>query len=178
MNGFDWTLVGVVALSLLLAYVRGVTRELIALVAWVVGFLAALAFSPMLGRMLPTFGANPAIPYLIAFVAILIGTLVLGALIAWPLGNFIRKAGLGFVDRFLGAVFGVVRGLALVVAFALVAGLTDLPREDWWQNARLARPLAMAALALAPWLPPEWAHGLDFSREGRKLRPDPAERKA
>ena len=164
-------------MSMLIAYARGVTRELIALVAWVVGFIAAIAFSPLLGAMLPDFGGNPVVRYLIAFVAIMLAALLLGALIAWPLASVIRKAGLGFVDRFLGALFGVARGVVLIMAFVLIAGLTALPRHDWWQNAALAPPLAVAALSVKPWLPQEWAERLDYSREGRMLPRAPAGRK-
>jgi membrane protein required for colicin V production len=178
MNAFDWTIIAVVGLSMLLAFARGVTRELIALVAWVLGFVAAVALTPLVGGMLPEIGNNPVVRYLIAFVAVFIGCLVLGALVAWPLASVIRKAGLGFVDRFLGAIFGVARGLVLVMAFVLVAGLTTLPRQVWWQNAALAPPFAAAALALKPWLPPEWAERLDYSREGRAPARAPAERKA
>ena len=114
----------------------------------------------------------------IAFVVILLAALLLGALVAWPLSSVIRKAGLGFVDRFLGAVFGIARGAVLVMAFVLIAGLTTLPQRDWWQNAALAKPLAVAALSLAPWLPRQWAERLDYSREGRTLpRAAPADRK-
>ena len=172
MNAFDWTIIGLVGLSMFLAFFRGVTRELIALAAWVLGFVAAVALSPLLGGMLPEIGDNPVIKYLIAFAVIF-----LGALIAWPLATVIHKAGLGFADRFLGAVFGVARGAVLVTAFVLVAGLTTLPRLDWWQNAALAPPFAAAALALKPWLPPEWAQRLDYSREGR-MPAAPVARKA
>jgi membrane protein required for colicin V production len=82
----------------------------------------------------------------------------------------IRKSGLGFVDRFLGAIFGVARGVLLVMGFVIVAGLTSLPRQDWWQNAALAPALAAAAMAASPWLPEAWAQKLDYSREGRNLR--------
>jgi membrane protein required for colicin V production len=167
MNTFDWTIIAVVAMSMLFAFFRGVTRELIALVAWVLGFIIAVALTPLLGGMLPEFGNNPVLRYLLAFVIVFIGCLVLGALIAWPLASVIHKAGLGFVDRFLGAIFGAARGVVLVIAFALVAGLTTLPRLVWWQNAALAPLLATAALSMKPWLPPEWAEGLDYSREGR-----------
>jgi membrane protein required for colicin V production len=177
MNAFDWTIIGVVGLSMLLAFFRGVTRELIALAAWVLGFVAAVALTPLLGGMLPEIGDNPVIRYLIAFVVIFLGALFLGALIAWPLSSVIRKAGLGFADRFLGAVFGVARGLVVIVAFVLVAGLTTLPRQIWWQNAALAPPFAAAALSLKPWLPPEWAQRLDYSREGR-MPVAPADKKA
>jgi membrane protein required for colicin V production len=177
MNAFDWTIIGVVGLSMFLAFFRGVTRELIALAAWVLGFVAAVTLTPLLGGMLPEIGDNPVIRYLIAFAVIFLGALLLGALIAWPLSSVIRKAGLGFVDRFLGAVFGVARGAVLVTAFVLVAGLTTLPRLDWWQNAALAPPFATAALSLKPWLPPEWAQRLDYSREGR-MPAAPVARKA
>ncbi len=66
--------------------------------------------------------------YLVAFALILIAALVLGALVAWPLSSVIRKSGLGFVDRFLGAVFGIARGAVLALAFVLFAGLTTLPQ--------------------------------------------------
>jgi membrane protein required for colicin V production len=178
MTVFDWVIAGVVALSMLFAFFRGVTRELIALVAWVLGFIAAVALTPALGGMLPEIGGNPVLRYLVAFVLIFIGCLVLGALIAWPLATIIRKAGLGFADRFLGAVFGVARGVVIVMAFVLFAGLTTLPRLDWWQNSALARPLVVASLALKPWLPPEWAERLDYSREGRAPQGAAAERKA
>lgn len=167
MTVFDWAVVGVVLLSVLLAYVRGFTRELIALLAWVLGFFAALAFSPLVGAWIPEFGGNPVLRYIVAFVAIMILAIVLGALVAWPLSTVIRKSGLGFVDRFLGGLFGVARGFVLVLAFVLIAGLTSLPRQDWWQNAALAPPLVAAAMSCAPWLPAEWVQRLDYSREGR-----------
>jgi membrane protein required for colicin V production len=170
--------IGVFGLSMLFAFLRGVTRELIALVSWVAGFVAAVTLSPMLGGLLPEIGGNPVLRYLVAFAVILIGCLVLGAFIAFPLSSVIHKAGLGFVDRFLGAVFGVARGVIVVLAFVLVAGLTNLPRQDWWQNSALAPSLAVAALSCKPWLPPEWAGRLDYSREGRLPPRAPADRKA
>ncbi len=178
MTVFDAAVLGVIALSMLIAYVRGVTRELIALLAWVLGFFAAVAFTPLVGAMLPEFGDYPVLRYLVAFVAILIGALIVGALVAWPLSSVIRKAGLSFVDRFLGALFGIARGLALVMAFVLIAGLTTLPRQSWWQDAFLAPPLTMAAMSLVPWLPQAWTERLDYSREGRSpTRSAPADKK-
>ena len=177
MTVFDFGILGTLGLSMLLAYVRGVTREVIALMAWVLGFFAAVAFSPLVGAMLPDFGGQPVVRYLVAFALILIAALVLGALVAWPLSSVIRKSGLGFVDRFLGAVFGIARGAVLAMAFVLFAGLTTLPRQDWWQNSALAPPLTAAALELKPWLPPEWADRLDYSRDGRALPRAPADRK-
>ena len=169
MTALDWCVIAVMALSTLLAFFRGFTREFIALVTWIVGVAAAIVFSPTVASWLPDFGLNDAVRYIVAFASILVAALLAGALVAWPLGSVIRKSGLGFVDRFLGAIFGVARGALLVVGFALVAGLTSLPRLDWWQNAALAPALAAAAFAAASWLPPEWAQRLDYSRQGRTL---------
>ena len=90
--------------------------------------------------------------------------------------HYIRDLVYGANDG-LGAVFGIARGVVLVLVFVLFAGLTALPRMNWWQNSALAPMLATGAMALAPWLPSEWAQRLDYSREGRTLPRAPAERK-
>ena len=177
MTALDWGVIAVVALSTLFAFIRGFTREFIAILTWVFGVVAAIVFSPVVAAWLPEFGANDAVRYMLAFALILVAALFVGALVAWPLGSVIRKSGLGFVDRFLGALFGIARGGLLVVGFALVAGLTTLPRHDWWQNAALAPALVAGAMAAAQWLPETWAQRLDYSREGRTL-PKAAEPKA
>lgn len=171
MTPFDLAIIAVILLSMLFAFIRGVVRELMALVAWVVGIVGALAFAPTVGGWIPEIPGYPAVRYLIAFAAILIAALVVGAVIAGPLARIIRAAGLGFVDRFLGSIFGVARGLLLVIGFVLVAGLTALPRADWWQNSALAPPFVAGALALKPWLPERWAERLDYSREGAPRAP-------
>jgi len=59
-----------------------------------------------------------------------------------------------------------LRGVAIVVLFALIAGVTTLPKHDWWQNSTLGKPLAEAALSFKPYLPRAWAERLDFSAAG------------
>jgi len=166
MTALDIAALAVVALSIVFAYARGVIRSLIGTAAWVVGFVAALALSPLVGSWLPETPNAPFLPYVIAFVAIFVAALVAGALVAWPLRAVVRKAGMGFVDASLGATFGLIRGIALMVAVALVAGATGVAQREWWQNAFLAPSLGSAALALRPWLPPAWAERLDFSPTG------------
>jgi membrane protein required for colicin V production len=171
MTVFDLCVLAVIGLSTLFAFVRGVIRELIALIAWVAGFVAEVAFTPVVGSYLPDVAGHPAVRYIIAFALIIIAALLAGAFIAWPLAKAVRAAGLGFVDRFLGSIFGLARGVLLAVGFVLVAGLTGLPRADWWQNSTLAPPLVTAALTLKPWLPPEWAERLDYSPGGAPRAP-------
>ena len=171
MTAFDLAVLVIVGLSTLFAFIRGVIREVVALLAWVVGIVAALTLTPTLGDWLPASFGSPALRYLIAFVLIVIAALLIGSFIAWPLSKAVRAAGLGFVDRFLGSIFGLARGLLLVVGFVLFAGLTDLPRTAWWQGSLLVGPLVAVALMVATHLPREWAEALDYSATGRKARP-------
>jgi membrane protein required for colicin V production len=175
MTTFDVMVLAIVGFSTLFAFVRGVIRELIALVAWVIGLLAAVTFTPVVADWLPAGFGTPSLRYVAAFAIILIGALLAGAVLAWPLVKVVRAAGLGFVDRFLGAIFGFVRGALIVVAFVLVAGLTDLPRSAWWQDSVLAAPLVAAAQVAATHLPTSLSAMLDYSRTGRTRAP--AERK-
>jgi membrane protein required for colicin V production len=167
MTGFDIVVVGVVALSALLAYVRGVVRELIALVTWIAGIVLGLAFAEPVAAVLPRVVEAPALRYVIAFALLFVAVFVAGALVARLLTSLVRAAGLGFADRFLGALFGLARGALIVLVGILVAGLTGLPRHEWWQNAALAPPLVAMALALSPWLPGPWAERLDYGPTGR-----------
>ena len=168
MTGFDIAVVAVVVLSTLLAFLRGVVREAIALVSWVAAFVLALAFGGKLAVMIPGLAASPALRHVLAFALIFIGVLVAGVVVAYVLSKMIRAVGLGFLDRFLGGFFGVARGMAIVLLFVLAAGVTTLPRQEWWQNALLGPPLATAALAMRPWLPEAWAGRLDYSPGGRR----------
>jgi len=166
MNGFDLALIAVVTLSTLFAFARGVVRELIALATWIVGFVVAIEYAEPVAGLFSRLHVTPAAKHVLAFALVLIAVLIVGALIASVLSGTVRAIGLGFVDRLLGAVFGLARGIIVVVAFALIAGVTTLPRHDWWQNGIFGWPLAEVAMALRPYLPRAWAERLDFSPAG------------
>ena len=161
MSAFDLIVIGIVALSTIFAFWRGLIRVVMSLVALIAAVLAAIQFSPAVAAMLPALG-DPVTRYVAAFALIFIVVALVGALLGWVLSRAIRAIGLGFVDRLLGAVFGVARGVLIVVIAVLLAGLTTLPRQEWWQNALLAPPLVIAALSLRPWLPQALAKRLDY----------------
>ncbi len=166
MNGFDLALIAFVVLSTVFAYVRGVVRELIALATWIIGFVLAFQYAGEAAQLFSRLDVTPVVRHVLGFTLILIAVLIIGTLVATMLSGAVRAVGLGFVDRLVGAAFGVARGVAVVVLFALIAGVTALPKQDWWQNSALGRPLALAALALKPYLPRAWAERLDFRTAG------------
>ena len=168
MTAFDFMVIGVVGLSTVLAFMRGFVRVFMSLAAWVIAVVGALRFSELVGSMLPDFGETPATRYVAGFALILIGVLIVGALVGHLLSRLVQAVGLGFLDRTLGAIFGVARGLLIAVILVLFAGMTTAPRMDWWQNALTSPPLTAAALTLRPWLPKAWADRIDYSPRERR----------
>ena len=153
MTVFDYAVLAIVAASILLGAWRGLVSEVLALAAGVVALLAGRALAP---EMAPVFGEwlqEPALRYAAAFIAIVVAVLVAAALLRLALSKLLRAIGLGPLDRFLGAVFGVARGVLVVLLCVLIGGLTVLPQQAWWRQAWLAPPLETAVLAAKPWLP-------------------------
>ena len=95
-------------------------------------------------------------------MGIFIAALVIATLCGVLLSKLTKAAGLAGLDRLLGSFFGLARGLLIVLAFALIAGLTPLPRKAFWQNSVSGAPMARAALAIRPWLPQSLAVRLRY----------------
>ncbi|MDO9242554.1 MAG: CvpA family protein [Rhodocyclaceae bacterium] len=166
MTVIDFVVIGVVLLSLAVGAWRGMVSEILALVAWVVAFLAARTWATPAGGWLATGLADPLAEPLMqqvaGFVAIFVAVLILFALARWVVSLLLRAVGLAPLDRVLGSLFGVARGVLVVWVGVLLAGLTALPQQQWWRQAVLAPPLETAVLAAKPWLPPELAKRIRY----------------
>ncbi len=161
MNGFDYAVVGVLAISLLVGILRGFVKELVMLVGWIAAFALATAFSDRAARLMPD-NVGPLVAQLLGFAAIFIGTLVLAALMGLVLSMLARSAGLGWSDRSLGACFGALRGVLIVLAAVLVLGFTPLPQQPFWKHAVLSGPFETAVVALKSFLPDDMARRLEY----------------
>jgi membrane protein required for colicin V production len=78
------------------------------------------------------------------------------------LAKLFRAAGLGVTDRAMGALFGLVRGALIVLVGIMLAGLTDVPKEPFWREASLSRPLETVVLAARPALPNDLAQRIRY----------------
>ncbi len=166
MTIFDYVVLAAVLLSLLVGAWRGVVSEILALAAWVVAFLAARSWAAPAGEWMAVGLADPLAEPLLqqvtGFVAIFAAVLILFALARWLISLLLRAVGLAPLDRVLGSLFGIARGLLAVWVAVLLAGLTALPQQQWWRQAMLAPPLETAVLAAKPWLPPELAKRIRY----------------
>jgi membrane protein required for colicin V production len=149
MNGADYLILGVLVLSALLGMIRGFVREAIALLAWLGGLWLAWRYAPALEPLLGGAIGQPPVSTWAARIAIVLGVLIVGWLVAGALGYFLRHSGLSvMVDRLLGMFFGFVRGAVVVAVFVLLGQFVELNRVDWWRRSHLM-PYASE---LAGWL--------------------------
>ena len=161
MTGFDYAVLVVLGLSLTLALLRGFARELVSMIGWVAAFVLSVMFTQTLARQFPE-SLGPLLSSLLAFLAVLIGVWVLSGLVGLLLSKLIKAVGLGWGDRLLGALLGLVRGAVIVLVTVMLGGLTPLPREAFWRNAMFAAPLETAVVALKPLLPDEFAQRIRY----------------
>lgn len=162
MTWLDYAVLGVLGVSTAWGIWRGLVREIVSLLGWLVAFLAASLFAGPLSGHLSGSIATPELRMVAAFVGIFIGTLVVTTLLGIVLSQLMKVIGLDGLDRTLGAMFGVARALLVVVAIALLAGLTSAPRQAWWRDSLSGEALVAAALALKPWLPATFAERLRY----------------
>lgn len=162
MTAFDWVVLAVVGASLLLGFWRGVVSEILALAAWVAAFFAARAFGGTAAAGLSRWVAEPAAATVAGYAAVFVGVLILFGVARLLLSWLLRAVGLGVLDRLLGSVFGVARGVLIVLAGVLLAGMTSMPKERWWREAVFAPPLETAVIAAKPWLPPDVAKRIRY----------------
>lgn len=163
MAVFDYVVIGIVALSLVLGLWRGVVSELIALAAWILAFMAALEFGTQAGQQLFAGIADPALRALAGCAAVFIGVLVVMSLVRLAVRSMVKALGLSLSDRLLGMVFGLARGVLVVLVLVAAGGLTSAPQQTWWKQAVLAQPLETAVLVAKPWLPVDLAKRIRFS---------------
>lgn len=157
MNTADFVILGLIGGSALLSLIRGLVKEVLSLLSWVVSFWLAFTYSHVFAASLIRVIPQEAARIAIAFILILIGSLIAFGLLNMLINRLLRGAGLGDTDRLLGMLFGALRGLAIVLALVLLAGLTPLPAEPWWQGSLLLPQLAQLAHWLIGMLLPEFA---------------------
>lgn len=149
----DLTLIAVLALSMVVGVVRGLIFEVLSLAGWVVAWFVARWGGPLLAPQLPVGQAGSALNLGVAYACAFIGALIVWALLTRLLRLLVRATPLAPVDRVLGAVFGLLRGVLLLLVVATVVAFTPLRHAPAWQQSTGAAWLHAAMQGLKPVLP-------------------------
>ncbi|MBV1777186.1 CvpA family protein [Burkholderiaceae bacterium DAT-1] len=153
MTMFDYAVLVILGLSVLLSVIRGGVSEMISLGAWLLAFVLAQHFAAPLSAHLPQEIPTEPLRIVAAFVGIFLGVWFFSAIVRITLAQFIKASGLAPLDRLIGALFGLARGCLLCVVLVIVAGMTSLPRQPVWRNAMFSPPLEAMATVIKPVLP-------------------------
>jgi len=160
MTGFDFTVMAILLVSLLFGLWRGLVYEVLSLIGWPVAFLLSKLFAGDVAPMMPLMReeARIALAYAVVFVA----ALIVWGVLAWLLSRLVKVVGLGWLDRVLGGLFGVLRGGLVVLVLVLLAGMTSVPEQTFWRNAQTSRVAEDAALLTKAWLPDNIAQRVHY----------------
>lgn len=171
MNWVDLVVLVVIALSGLLALMRGLVREVLGLGAWVIAGIVASSYGlyPTVFPFVSQQFADPTTAAIVAFGGVFILVLITLWIIAGLVAGAVRGSVLGGLDRTLGLLFGFVRGGALVCVAYILVGMV-IPPEQWPPLVVQARSLSFVhhgAEWIANQVPPPYRPAVATPPAGR-----------
>jgi membrane protein required for colicin V production len=157
MNTIDAIVIGIIAISALIAFLRGFVREMLTVGSWIGASLVTLYGFPLVQPKFEHWITSKLAADIAAAVSLFVVTLIVFSLLSHIIARFVRGSALTAVDRSLGLLFGLVRGAILVsLAYMLIIWLNP----DIVRGARTAPMMARGANILRGWAPPELANDL------------------
>ncbi|NLY27044.1 MAG: CvpA family protein [Alcaligenaceae bacterium] len=154
MTSFDYLVLAVLAVSALLGFMRGLIKEVLSLVAYAVAFMAAVWWGARVSGWLEPWVENTLLRTGLAYGVVFICVLLLVGLINITLATLVERTGLTPADNGMGALFGLARGLLIILVLVSLGGYTDLPAEPWWRDAAFSPLIIQAIQQIKPALPP------------------------
>lgn len=137
MTPADYVLIAIVVVSAVIGLLRGLLREAIAVIAWIVALWCAWHYGPelepYLGGVLDGSSARPWAARAIIFI----GVLMIGALIGWVVNYFVQLSLFRGMDRLLGFMFGMLRGFVVLGLLVIIGQALRFDDGTWWRQSRL-----------------------------------------
>jgi membrane protein required for colicin V production len=162
VTGFDFVVLAILVVSGVLGLVRGLLKEVLSLVAYLLAFVAAIWWGPTVYAWLEPYIETTLLRMGVSYAAVFIIVLLGVGLVNMTLSALIRSTGLSPADHGLGGMFGLARGLLIVLALVAAAGYTPLPQEPWWRDAMFSHSAIEAIKHIKTWLPPSLATWLPY----------------
>jgi membrane protein required for colicin V production len=159
---FDYVVLFILLASVVISTMRGLIREILSLLGWVVAFVVANAYGATLAPMLPPVIPGAAVRLMVAFVALFIGVRLLMGLLTMAVSAVVTAAGLSLADRGLGGLFGLARGIVIVLFGVILCGMTSIPQQDFWKQALLSPMAETGVRTVKPFLPADFAQHVHY----------------
>jgi membrane protein required for colicin V production len=123
-------------LSVIVGIVRGFVKEAISIAALLVAIWAALYFGPGVGEVSESWISSREMQTWFGRVLVFAIILSLGGLIGWGISKLVRLSVLSGLDRMVGAVFGIARGVLFVALFILGGQFAGFDNDGWWLDSK------------------------------------------
>lgn len=149
----DWIFLVVLVFSFLLGAWRGLMFEVLSLLSWIAAFVLAQWLALDVAAKLPLSGASASAQYAAGFVLVFVAAIFVGGLLASVIKKMLAAVGLAPADRALGGIFGLARGVVLLLAATVAVGMTPLSGDDGWKNSAGVAIAQTALKGLRPVLP-------------------------
>lgn len=141
----DYIILAIVLLSAIAGLIQGFLRESCSLVTWILAVWLAWHLGPSLAPHLGGALREAAYGLWAGRAIIFIAVLVVGAIIGAILNYYVRLSIFSGLDRLLGFVLGILRGVVIVGVVIILGQTVRLDGESWWQKSRLVKPLEPVA---------------------------------
>ncbi|MBQ5946933.1 CvpA family protein [Massilia sp. DD77] len=153
MTIFDYLVLFVLVSSVVISTLRGLVKEILSLLGWIVAFVVANAYGAKLAPMLPELIPGETARLILAFIVLFLGVRILMGLLSLAIGALVEATGLSLADRGLGGLFGLARGIVIVLAAVILCGMTAIPQQPFWRDALLSPMAETGARTVRPFLP-------------------------
>ncbi|VAW89001.1 Colicin V production protein [hydrothermal vent metagenome] len=155
MIWIDIAILAVVGISVIISLVRGFVRESLSLAGLIAAIAASFYLSQPASQLLEGTVETPSLRLIIAVVALFVVTLFAVAILNFFIGKLIKVSGLSGTDRMIGVIFGVLRGVLVVAVLVVLASMTTLPEDPWWQASALLGYFEQLVVLSKDYLPSE-----------------------
>jgi membrane protein required for colicin V production len=137
MIAVDYIILAIIIVSAIMGLVRGLLREAIAVVTWFLAIVLAWMFAPSLEPHLGGVLVGSPLRIWAARAIIFTGILLLGGAVSVIVSHYVRVSMFAGMDRFLGFVFGLVRGIVIVGAFTIAVQALRMDEDESWKRSKL-----------------------------------------
>jgi len=160
MTGFDFAVIAILLGSVLFGLWRGLFYEVLSLAGWPLAFMLSNMFAEGIAQQVPV--KNELLRTLGTYALMFIAVMMVWSVLVLGITKLVRAIGLGKLDRMLGGLFGVLRGLLVVLVVVWLAGMTEIPERPFWRDAQLSRGAEDVALLTKAWLPESIAQRIRY----------------
>jgi len=160
MNGLDFVVIGILLFSMLLGLWRGLLYEILSLLGWPIAIILSKLSAASVAPLIPI--AQEEMRVTAAYALVFIAALIVWGIVARLIAKMLKAIGSDWADRAMGGLFGVMRGVLVVLVLVWLAGLTHVPEQPFWRGSLTGKTLEDVALLTKVWLPDSIARRIHY----------------